>query len=149
MSQQNVKGLVAAAIILLALAAIVLTGIAVVTQYGQATKLRTNIVDEVVTISSGAGTTANDELTVFTTFENASGSTFTSPTVNVTLSTGSIVTSLADDDYNVTYTYLQDSDATTQSANFVTGLGIFGAFCAVWAISIVGKLIVGLFRKDD
>ena len=156
MAQQNIKGLVMAALGLIALAAIVLTGIAVVDQYGQATKVSTISSDEAVTISSGTATLANDELSAFSIFENATsglqfvnGNVTSVDEVNVTLATGVIVTSLNDGAYNATYTYLADSDTTTQAGNFKTGLGIFGAFVGVLAISLIGKLIVGLFANKD
>jgi hypothetical protein len=35
----------------------------------------------------------------------------------------------------------------TTANQFITGLAIFGAFVGVLAISVIGKVIVGLFRK--
>ena len=153
MKKGNIKGLTLAAIALISLGAIILGGIAVVDQYGQATKIASGVTDETVTISSGTATTANDELSAFTTLRNESetfisGNLSIDDRVNVSLPSGTITTSLVDDSYNVTYNYLADSDTTTTAANFVTGLGIFGAFVAVLAISLIGKMIVGLFTKD-
>ena len=152
---QDMKKLSMAAIWIIALAAIVLTGIAVVDQYGQATKVSTVASDEAVTIASGTATLTNDELSAFSIFENATsglqfvnGNVSSVDAVNVTLATGVIVTSLDDGSYNATYTYLADSDTTTQAANFKTGLAIFGAFVGVLAISLIGKVIVNLFAKD-
>lgn len=36
----------------------------------------------------------------------------------------------------------------TTADNFVTGLAIFGSFVGVLAISVIGKVIVNLFRKQ-
>ena len=35
----------------------------------------------------------------------------------------------------------------TTADNFVTGLAIFGGFVGVLAISVIGKVIVGLFKN--
>jgi len=150
---QDIKQLSIAAIMLIALAAIVLTGIAVVDQYGQSLKTSATITDEAVTISSGAATLAFDELSAFTTFRNGtnvfiSGNVTVDNRVNVTLSSGAVVTSLNDGAYNATYTYLADSDVTTSANAFSTGLAIFGAFVGVLAISLIGKVIVNLFKKE-
>ena len=36
----------------------------------------------------------------------------------------------------------------TTADQFITGLAIFGAFVGVLAISVIGKVIVGLFKED-
>jgi hypothetical protein len=41
-------------------------------------------------------------------------------------------------------TYLVDN---TTANNFIAGIAIFGAFAAVIAIGLVGKIIIGIFRK--
>ena len=48
---------------------------------------------------------------------------------------------------NCTGTYLADSTLQGQADTFSTGLAIFGTFMAVIVLAIVGKLIIGLFRK--
>jgi len=35
----------------------------------------------------------------------------------------------------------------TTADNFITGLAIFGAFVGVLAISVIGKIVIGLFKK--
>jgi hypothetical protein len=35
----------------------------------------------------------------------------------------------------------------TTATNFIAGIAIFGAFAAVIAIGLVGKIIIGIFRK--
>ena len=39
-------------------------------------------------------------------------------------------------------------DNTTADA-FIAGLAIFGTFMAVIVLAIVGKIIIGLFKKDN
>jgi len=140
-----------AAVAIITLAVLTLTGIAVVLEYGNALKLPATITDETVAISSGAGTLANDELTVFTSLKNATdGTAYASPIVNVTLATGIIQTSLPDDNYNATYTYKADTDGTESANDFVTGLAIFGAFAGVLVIALIGMVIVNMYkRKND
>jgi len=36
----------------------------------------------------------------------------------------------------------------TTADNFITGLAIFGTFMAVIVLALVGKIIIGLFKKD-
>jgi len=35
----------------------------------------------------------------------------------------------------------------TTADQFITGLAIFGAFVGVMAISVIGKIVIGLFKK--
>jgi hypothetical protein len=47
-----------------------------------------------------------------------------------------------------TVTYLADSDAQAAADLFTVGLGIFGSFIAVLVLALMGKTIIGLFKKD-
>jgi len=150
---KNLNNLSGAAIGLIALAAIILAGIAVVGEYEDYLKSDTAVVNESTTISSGAATLANDEITLSTfLIQNSTGSIFingnvsTSPTVNLTTG-GSLTSSLVDGTYKSSYTYAADTDASGVAQNFSTGLAIFGAFVGVLAISLIGKVVISLFKK--
>lgn len=45
-------------------------------------------------------------------------------------------------------TYLADSDTQGYADKFTAGLAIFGTFIAIIILSIVGKIIVGIFKKN-
>jgi len=152
-----------AAMVLIALAAIILSGIAIVQQYRDTLKVDTTTINETLTISSQTGSLTYDEVTLSsfilvnasaadqTIITLISGNVSTDPNVNLTESgTVTLVGSKAgyeDGSYKATYTYAADTDGSNAATNFVTGLGIFGAFIGVMVISLVGKAIILLFRK--
>ncbi len=45
--------------------------------------------------------------------------------------------------------YLANSDGQSAADKFSTGLGVFGTFTVILVLAIVGKAIIGLFRKKD
>lgn len=47
-----------------------------------------------------------------------------------------------------TLTYLEDTAAQSSADAFSTGLGTFGTLMALLSLALVGKFILGLFRKD-
>ena len=46
-------------------------------------------------------------------------------------------------------TYLADTDAQAVADKFSTGLATFGTFTVILVLAIVGKAIIGLFKKKD
>lgn len=48
-----------------------------------------------------------------------------------------------------TLEYLADSDAQDSADKFTLGLAIFGTFAGILVLAIVGKAIVGLFKKKE
>ena len=153
METDPIKGLVTGAVILLTVAAIVLTGMAVVTQFETVLKSRTDVTNESITITSGAADTTNDDLTDVTSFSNGSrlyiqDNVSESDLLNWTVA-GNIIWGWEDNDYNISYTYLADTTASLSAGNFRTGLAIFGTFAGVLAISIIGIMIVRLLKKKS
>jgi len=55
----------------------------------------------------------------------------------------------ANETVNCTLTYLADSTGSGVGDNFITGLGIFGSFIAVVILALMGKVIVGIFRRKN
>ena len=45
--------------------------------------------------------------------------------------------------------YLADSDGQAAADKFTTGLGTFGTFAVILILAIVGKAIIGLFKRKD
>ena len=52
-------------------------------------------------------------------------------------------------DVNCSITYLADSSGSDAADKFATGLGVFATFCSIIALSIVGLLVIRIFRKKD
>jgi hypothetical protein len=154
-SSKNIKYLGIAVVVLVALAAITLTGIAVISQFKDALQVSSTITNETITIASGAGSFANSQITSFVFLDNAThrlinANETTDARFNITAygsTDKSFKTRFIDGSYYASYVY----DANTEGANvadqFITGLGIFGAFVGVLAISVIGKGIVLLFKR--
>jgi len=47
-----------------------------------------------------------------------------------------------------TVTYLADTDAQATADTFFSGISIFGTFIGVIVLALIGKIIMGLFKKD-
>ncbi len=45
--------------------------------------------------------------------------------------------------------YLANSDGQAVADKFTTGLGIFGTFSVIIILAIIGKAIIGLFKRKD
>jgi hypothetical protein len=143
-----------AVITLLVLAAVTLTGIAVVTEFGDQLKseARANHTESIV---ADAGTLTYDEVISFIALYNGttvvwiSNNETTSNEFNLTYTTGAFVTSGIPNgtDYTAVYTYYADTSASTTAETFNTGLAIFGSFCAILAITLIGKYVIGLFKR--
>lgn len=149
------KELALVAVGMIALSVICLMGIAVVTQYGESLRTTVSVRNESLTIASGAGNVVNDDLLSFTELINRTtgeriiyNNVSTDGRVNITLSTGAIVASIVDStDYATYYTHKSDNAVSDNADNFKNGLIVFGTFAAVLAIALIGKLIIGLFKK--
>jgi len=139
------------AIGLIALAAIVLSGIAVLQEYQNTLQGTGTITNESTTVSSGSATLANDEITLSSfRFENGTaifvdGNVSSVVEVNLT-EAGSLTTSLTDANYNSSYNYDTDTTGSNTATQFIAGLAIFAAFVGILAISVIGMIVIQLFR---
>lgn len=155
MSNTNTKGLVLAALMMVVLSTVTLVGMAIIDGFGDATKVSTAAGNESFTaVADTFVSLANDEwvstgtVTVF----NVTGNV-TRENIDyfVDYGRGAInVSTAAVANYTTTlkanYTYLHDSDASTTATLFVAGLGVFGTFCALIALVLVGSILIGLIR---
>jgi len=150
------------AIAVIALAVVVLMGLAIVTQYSILFRTNTVVSNSTITpltnTSVRFGTSGQyPYLQTLPTCFNASNTSEiivvnTDYTISEGDSTGGFLY-LTNNQYNnsainCTGTYLADSTLQGQADNFSTGLAIFGSFMAVIVLAIVGKIIIGLFRKS-
>ena len=149
------------AIAVIALAVVTLMGIAIVSEYSYLFRTTTAVNNATLTplinTSVRLGTSGQYPflLTLPTCFNASNTSEFLTVGTDYSISegdnTGGFVY-LTNVDYNssavnCTGTYKADSTLQGNADDFVTGLAIFGTFMAVIVLAIVGKIIIGLFRK--
>jgi hypothetical protein len=150
-------------IAMLVLAAVVLTGITVTDEYGYQLRKQTTgsedgitpLVDTSVRVGSVGEYPYLQDLTDCV---NATdGQSIPTSYYEVTEGNedgGFIVLQSAGQDINNSaincsgVVYLADTDAQGAADNFSAGLAIFGTFAVVVALSIVGKSIIGMWRKE-
>lgn len=119
-------------------------------KFGQAAK-NTVAESETITISSSAGTTANDEVQSVVAFYNSSDSYTIDNEVNWTAAGGVTVAGFIDDeDYTINYSYLQDSVATTASGNSRTEVAAIasnwlGLIVTIAILAIIMGLVISGF----
>ena len=154
------KKFITGALVVLTLAVVVLTGMAIVDVFGDTLKDSTLVSDETITAVNGTAVSlAYDEvddsksLSVYNSTD--SSKTLTEDT-DFTINYESGTLTLLDagiaynnEDVNVTYYYLADTTSSQTAENFNTGLGYFATFIGILVISIVGKGIIRLFTKAD
>ena len=158
----NMKNLSIGIVAMVALAAIVLSGIAIVEEYSYQLRRNTASTQDEITLDEGTpvlvGTSGTfPYLQTLTSCVNSTGGDALSSTLYtvtegdenggfVTLASGN--TDWNQTDVNCSLTYLADTDAQAGADNFTTGLAIFATFSAIVALSLVGKVIIGMFRKE-
>lgn len=133
-------------------------GLIVLDRFGDAAKTRTNLINETVAISSGTGTTANDEVTTLTSVENVTNHTLVignsdgaqvNWTADGVLTVDSATGHVADGSYNVTYTYDADSTATTAIGSTETALStISSTWIPILVIIMIVGIILGLVLNN-
>jgi hypothetical protein len=155
-NQETVVGILT----LLVVGILIVAGIVLLDEFADAAKLSTNIVNESVTVTSGAGTTANDDITSISRIENQS-QTWTSDSIsylgdtenacwNVS-SAGTFTTNETDGAYNFTYVYDRDSATTTVVGSARDGTDDFVTWIptiiVIIALSIILALVMREFRQ--
>jgi len=149
------------AIAVIALAVVTLMGIAIVSQYSLLFRTTTAVTNATMTplinTSVRFGTSGQYPylLTLPTCFNASNTSETLAVTTDYTISEGGSTGGymyLTNNQYNnsainCTGTYKADTTLQGNADNFTTGLAIFGSFMAVIVLALVGKIIIGLFRK--
>ena len=165
MASFNMKYMVIAAIALLTLSVVTLMGTAVTHQMSKGVRDAGTIVALTDFNMSYLGTAAslaaypypqaatsctyaNDStlsLTEDTDFQINEGTDYNNGEFVILVGSGEINGSLV----NCTLEYLGDSDAQGAADLFTTALVVFGSFCGIIALSMVGFSIIQLFRKEE
>ncbi len=157
---------VLSAIAIIGLTVIVLVGMAIAANYSKVLRTTTTISGINTTVT--ASLEANGTQTVLNDFpfiqemsgcSNSSGGDFLEAT-NYTVSEGDADGGLIILDDSATLwegtglncsslQYLANSDGQASADKFKDGLGTFGTFAVILILAIVGKAIIGLFRRKD
>lgn len=146
----------APAIILIIIISAILLGIGVTIIGGieTASKTSTGTSNETLTLASQAGTTASDDVVTVTFFGNGTTNSSQSGVtigqdVNFT-SAGAITTisNFSDGDYQIDYTFLQDSQGTAHIGTAITGIGVFPAWIAIIVLVASAAIIIGMVIKS-
>ncbi len=157
---------VLSAIAIIGLTVVILVGMAVSANYSKVLRTSTTI--------SGVNTTVTDSLEANGTATILSSHPFVQsisvcsnssdgnalPTANFSLGEGDknggtielLATSSAWEGFGLNCSelvYLADSDGQSAADKFTTGLGTFGTFAVIIILAIIGKAIVGLFKRKD
>ena len=153
-----IKKLTAGALILVALSIAVLMGIAVVD--GVSDTLRDSTATQRnITLLNGTAVTLTDTwVTAVTGIANATDGTIVgtgnyTATLTTDEDTAGAVTLTTSSPWNntlvtVNYTYNAATTGSNSADNFSTGLAVFATFAAIVALALVGKGIIGYFRKE-
>lgn len=146
-----------------ALAIIVLVGIAILTQFSRELRVNTGAVENLVTIAANqsltqVGTVGEyDFIQTIPSCINVTTATLIITPDNYTVVEGAVAGSangfilndasvgIIGDSMNCTLTYLADSTPQASADLFIAGLAIFGTFMAVIILALIGKVIVGFF----
>ena len=153
----EINKLKAAAIILFVVSAIVLIGMALVDGISDSVRDSTTTTRN-ITLANGTAVTLTDTwVTAITNLTNASNTSILIGAGNYTATTstkgvaGSVTLTTADpwdgSSATVTYTYNAASTSSSAADTFSAGLAVFATFMAIIALALVGKEIIGLFRK--
>ena len=154
------------AIAVIALAAMVLIGIAVITGFEESLRDSTSVDNATVVATLGAANTSSSISTTYPWAQsislcvNGTGTALT--TVNYTFYPGvagnvGIGYVVLDDDgveavgspLNCSITYLADTDESNAAELFIVGMTVFATFAAVIVLAIVGMIVISLFKKKD
>ena len=149
----KLDSIVPAVILFITVGIVLGVGIIVLDQFGDSVKTAETITNESTTVSSGAATLANDEITLSSFIFLNDSSTFisgnvsTSPTVNLTTG-GVLTTSIPDGTYKSTYTYDADSPSTTTTFGVRDAVDNFVTWIPVIIIIIAAAIILGLVMRS-
>jgi len=149
------------AVAVIALAVVVLMGIAIVGEYSILFRTNTVVSNATITPLNDTGVRFGTSgqypflQTLPTCFNASNTSEFLTVNTDYFIAEGDAtggVFVLTNSQYNnsainCTGTYLADTTLQGHADNFSTGLAIFGTFMAVVVLAIVGKIIIGLFKK--
>ena len=156
MGEFNGKILITAIGIIVFVAAVVLSGIAVVNTYRATLVVRATATNETgLSPSSGVVTLDNNEVKTLTYFGNITHSTDEGGIVigrDVNWTGDGVITlnpiNFSDTGtYNASYTYDQNTAGSDAADSFITGLSIFGGLIALLAITLIGSQVVKLFKN--
>jgi len=162
----ELKNMVNWAVVVVGLAVVVLTGLAIVNNFGYTLRDSTTLSEVTFTVPAenatvDIGTTGLYPFlqSVTSCYNGSTGDSISSACYDVSEgdADGGYLTwqesgtcgSFTGDTGNCTINYLADSDASDSADSFYTGLAVFGTFTAIIVLALMGKVIVGLFRKDD
>jgi len=155
------------AIIVIGLSIVVLTGLAVVTQYSYVLRLNTAATEVLHTtgqenISTRMGTSGTYPfLQTATTCINGTAATATNVmTLNthyrvdegdntggyIVITPAGRVANWNQTAVNCSISYLANTNSQSAADLFITGLTIFGTFMAIVVLALVGKIIISLFK---
>ena len=154
-------GMIAASVV--ALAAIVLVGMGLMTEYQQALSTETTVYNISVTplVNTSVRVGTSGTYPYLQTLADCANSTTDLNTTQyaytegdstggyLVLNQAGFLVGFNNTEVNCTVTYLASTDASTSAGTFTTGLAIFGTFCAVVVLAIVGMVIITMFRKKD
>lgn len=137
-------------------------GILALDKFGTAAKDSTAVTYETVAVASGSGSTANDDVTAVSFFGNMSVNSTDNvinigngvADVRVNWTTAGLLdvhsANFSDGNYNVSYTYLADTNAFTATSNTVTELSTIastwlGLIITIAVLAIIITLVVRSF----
>jgi len=161
----NLKILPIIGIAVLAIAIIVLVGIAVLTGYSKILRTDVSATENGITVAANTTLTQVGTLGEYPFIQtipscvNATDATDILTTANYAVVEGAtadgangFVLNTASASYvgetvNCSLTYLADANGQNSADTFIAGLAIFGTFMAVIVLALIGKLIVGFFVK--
>lgn len=149
----DIKLMSVVALLMLVVSIVTLIGIAIVDGIGDDLKDPTAVVNEAITATNATYVAlANDEISASPALVAFNGSV-TVPATSYVLDRAAgevydLESGIYDTDWNMTYTYGHDTDASTTAALFVLGLIVFATFASLITLVLVGKIIIGLISKD-
>lgn len=157
----EVKNLVNVIIILILIGLTVGLGVVCFDKFESSVDLRASLINESITIASGVGETANDELASVTYFGNdtisTNGSILVNSHVNYTAA-GAITVDgsiFGDGSYDISYTYDSDTAASTSITNSISALAEIPTtwmgliVTAIVVILILGLIVGGLMKFNN
>ncbi len=159
---KELNGFLLSAILIVSLAAIVLTGMAVTQGFSLALRKTITTGDNVTVVASLEASNVSNRISAYPFIQSMSGCSNASdgtvlPTANYTVGEGdktggtiAVRSDWAGTALNCSsIVNLADTNAQASADKFTTGLAIFGTFSVILILAIVGKAIIGLFRKKD
>lgn len=133
-------------------------GVLTLDKFGTATKDSTTITHEVISIASGVGATANDDVTSVSFFGNSTYNTDIDFVIgtDVNWTTAGAITARAtnftDGDYNISYLYDKDSKTTTSMGSVVSAITPLSTtwlplIVTIAALAIILTMVVASFGR--